>query len=68
MRAGVGITIISKRAVEDECRAGLVSCVKVRDLTVTRSFYLVTHRDRTRSPLAEAFVAFVESQVGEPAS
>lgn len=68
VRAGVGITIISKRAVEDECRAGLVSCVKVRDLTVTRSFYLVTHRDRTRSPLAEAFVAFVESQVGEPAS
>jgi DNA-binding transcriptional LysR family regulator len=68
VRAGVGITIISKRAVEDECRAGLVSCVKVRDLTVARSFYLVTHRDRTRSPLAEAFVAFVESQAGEPAS
>lgn len=68
VRAGVGITIMSKRAVEDECRAGLVSCVKVRDLTVTRSFYLVTHRERTRSPLAEAFVAFVESQIGEPAS
>jgi DNA-binding transcriptional LysR family regulator len=68
VRAGVGITIISKRAVEDECRAGLVSCVKVRDLKVARSFYLVTHRERTRSPLAEAFVAFVESQVGEPAS
>jgi DNA-binding transcriptional LysR family regulator len=68
VRAGVGITIISKRAVEDECRAGLVSCVKVRDLKVARSFYLVTHRERTRSPLAEAFVAFVESQVGETAS
>jgi DNA-binding transcriptional LysR family regulator len=65
VRAGVGITIISKRAVEDECRAGLVSCVKVRDLKVARSFYLVTHRERTRSPLAEAFVAFVESQAGE---
>ena len=68
VRAGVGITIISKRAVEDECRAGLVHCVKVRDLKVARSFYLVTHRERTRSPLAEAFVAFVESQIGEPAS
>jgi DNA-binding transcriptional LysR family regulator len=68
VRAGVGITIISRRAVEDECRAGLVSCVKVRDLKVARSFYLVTHRERTRSPLAEAFVAFVESQVGEPTS
>jgi DNA-binding transcriptional LysR family regulator len=68
VRAGVGITIISRRAVEDECRAGLVHCVKVRDLKVARSFYLVTHRERTRSPLAEAFVAFVESQAAEATS
>lgn len=68
VRAGVGITIISRRAVEDECRAGLVSCAKIRDLKVARSFYLVTHRERTRSPLAEAFVQFVESQAGEPTS
>lgn len=68
VRAGVGVTIISRRAVEDECRAGFVSCVKVRDLKIARSFYLVTHRERTRSPLAEAFVAFVESQIGELAS
>jgi DNA-binding transcriptional LysR family regulator len=65
VRAGVGITIMSRRAVEDECHAGLVHCVKIRDLRVARSFYLLTHRERTRSPLAEAFVAFVESQAGE---
>jgi DNA-binding transcriptional LysR family regulator len=68
VRAGVGITIVSRRAVEDECRAGLVHCVKVRDLKVARSFYLVTHRERTRSPLAEAFVTFVESEAGEAVS
>ena len=68
VRAGVGITIISRRAVEDECRAGLVHCVKVRDLKLARSFYLVTHRERTRSPLAEAFVTFVESEAGESTS
>ncbi|HMH51686.1 MAG TPA: selenium metabolism-associated LysR family transcriptional regulator [Candidatus Acidoferrum sp.] len=68
VRAGVGITIISRRAVEDECRAGLVHCVKVRDLKLARSFYLVTHRERTRSPLAEAFVTFVESEAGETPS
>jgi DNA-binding transcriptional LysR family regulator len=68
VRSGVGITIVSRRAVEDECRAGLVHCLKVRDLKVSRSFYLVTHRERTRSPLAEAFVAFVESEVGEATS
>jgi DNA-binding transcriptional LysR family regulator len=62
VRAGVGIAIISKRAVEDECRAGLLHCVKVKDLRVARAFYLVTHRDRSRSPLAQAFVDFVESE------
>lgn len=62
VRAGVGIALISRRAVEDECRAGLLVCVKVKDLRVARGFYLVTHRDRTRSPLAQAFVEFLESQ------
>ena len=62
VRAGIGIALVSKRAVEDECRAGLLACVKVKDLRVARAFHLVTHRDRTRSPLAQAFVEFVESQ------
>src|SRR2546427_577377 len=62
VRAGVGIALISRRAVEDECRAGLVACVKVKDLKVARSFHLLTHRDRSRSPLAQAFVEFLESQ------
>lgn len=67
VRAGVGIALISRRAVEDECRARLLWCVKVTDLQVPRSFYLVTHRQRTRSPLAQAFLGFVESQtVGTP--
>ena len=68
VRAGVGISLISKRAVEDECRASLLACVRVRDLKVWRAFYLVTHRERTRSPLAEAFLGFVESQSPGPAS
>jgi DNA-binding transcriptional LysR family regulator len=62
VRAGIGIALVSKRAVEDECRAGLLACVKIKDLRVARAFHLVTHRDRTRSPLAQAFVEFVESQ------
>ncbi len=62
VRSGVGIALVSKRAVEDECRAGLLHCVRVKDLRVARAFYLVTHRGRTRSPLAQAFVEFVESE------
>jgi DNA-binding transcriptional LysR family regulator len=68
VRSGVGISIISRRAVEDECKAALLSCVKLKDLRVSRYFYLVTHRDRSRSPLAQAFVDFVESQLPARAS
>jgi DNA-binding transcriptional LysR family regulator len=63
VRAGVGVSLISRRAVADECRARLLHCVAVKDLRVSRSFYLVTHRDRSRSPLAAAFLEFLESQV-----
>ncbi len=68
VRAGVGVALISKRAVVDECLARLLHCVKVTDLKISRSFYLVTHRDRTRSPLAQAFVDFLESQAPALAS
>jgi DNA-binding transcriptional LysR family regulator len=62
VKAGVGISVVSKRAVEDECRAGLLWCVRVKDLKVTRAFYLATHKERSRSPLAEAFRVFLEAE------
>ena len=62
VRAGVGVAVISRRAIADECRVGLLGCARLRDLPMARSFYLVTHRERTRSPIAEAFVGFVESE------
>jgi DNA-binding transcriptional LysR family regulator len=62
VKAGVGVSVVSRRAVEDECKAGLVGCLDVKDLKVTRSFYLATHRERSRSPLAEAFRVFLEAE------
>lgn len=62
VKAGVGVSLLSRRAVEEECRAGSIWCLRVKDLKISRAFYLVTHRDRSRSPLAEAFRAFVEAE------
>ncbi len=62
VKAGVGVSLVSKRAVEEECRSGVVWCLRVKDLKVARAFYLVTHRDRSRSPLAEAFRVFLEAE------
>jgi len=61
VKAGVGVSVISRRAVDEEFRSGSLSCLAIRDLKVARSFYLATHRERSRSPLAEAFRAHVEA-------
>jgi DNA-binding transcriptional LysR family regulator len=68
VRAGIGVTLLSRLAVEDECRARLLVCVRVEGLDVRRSFHLVTHRERSRSPLAQAFLEFIESQAASGAS
>jgi DNA-binding transcriptional LysR family regulator len=62
VKAGVGVSLLSRRAVEEECRAGSVWCLRVKDLRISRAFYLVTHRERSRSPLAEAFRVYVEAE------
>jgi DNA-binding transcriptional LysR family regulator len=62
VKAGVGISVVSKRAVEEECKSGLIWCLRVKEFKVTRSFYLATHKERSRSPLAEAFRLFLEAE------
>jgi DNA-binding transcriptional LysR family regulator len=62
VRAGLGVSVMSRRAVEDECKAGYAWSLKVSDLPLSRSFYIATHRDRSRSPLAEAFRTFLEAE------
>jgi DNA-binding transcriptional LysR family regulator len=61
VKAGVGVSVMSSRAVEDECRLKLLACVKLQDVPVTRHFYVVTHASRSRSPLCRAFLEFLES-------
>jgi len=63
VKAGVGVSLVSRRAVDEECRSGLLACVRVKDLKVTRAFHLATHRDRSRSPLADTFRVFLEAEV-----
>jgi len=62
VRANVGLSIVSRRAVNEECRRGLLWCLRIANLTIARSFYLATHKERSRSPLAEAFRVFIETE------
>ena len=62
VKAGLGVSILSRRAVEDELSFNLIKHIKTPGLNLTRTFFLVTHRSRTRSPLGQAFIEFLEEE------
>ncbi len=59
IKSGLGIAFISARAVRTDMEAGLLSAVPVKDLLVTRNFYMVRDQRRSQSPLANLFAGFV---------
>ncbi|SET80612.1 transcriptional regulator, LysR family [Natronincola peptidivorans] len=59
VRKGLGISFLSKRAVEEEARFNLLKTFKIRELDLQRKFYLVCHKYRSPSPLETAFQKFV---------
>jgi len=61
---GAGVSIISRRAIENETKLGLIKEVTVRGLELSRDFFLVHRRQKTLSPAATAFLQFLEEQKG----
>ncbi len=57
VRAEVGLGFLSRRAITEELKAGVVEEVPVSGLELKRQFYLVTRKKRTHSPSAQAFIA-----------
>ncbi|HWR21075.1 MAG TPA: selenium metabolism-associated LysR family transcriptional regulator [Verrucomicrobiae bacterium] len=61
VKTGGGIAIISKLAVASDLKCGELTAIPVAGLKLTRPFYLVTHRHRSRSPICNAFLAFLDT-------
>lgn len=59
IRRGLGISVLSKRSIEDEINYKLLDYFKIKDIDVRRKFYLVYHSQRTPSPLEIEFQRFV---------
>ncbi len=59
LKAGAGISIISRRAVEDDIRHKAVAALRIHGVRLVRDFFLVTHKSRSRSPLGQAFLSFL---------
>lgn len=59
IRRGLGISILSKHAIEDEIKYKLLDCVNIKDLKLERKFYFVYHSHRSPSPLELEFQRYV---------
>ena len=57
-KAGLGLTVISKKAVEEELRAGLLKGYRLQDLPLKRNFYIVFRKKSILPPLSLAFFQF----------
>jgi len=62
IKEGLGVSILSRRAVEDEVKNGLFRTLPIRGVKFTRFFYLVTHTSRTRSPACRVFLVYLVSR------
>ena len=61
IRNGLGVSILSRRAVEGDVRACGLKIVPLKSLKLRRSFYLIRDRRRTQSPLCRILFEFLQS-------
>lgn len=59
IKAGVGISIISSRAIKTELQMGLLKAIKIKRLPMSRSFYLIRDKRRIASPPCQAMLDFL---------
>ncbi|MEW6741067.1 MAG: selenium metabolism-associated LysR family transcriptional regulator [Nitrospirota bacterium] len=57
VKAGLGVSILSRLSVKDELKYGIFKEIKLSDIQMKRKFYIVTHKKRT---LPAAYNLFLE--------
>lgn len=66
VRLGLGISVISCRAVEAEARGGQLEVYRLADCILERSFFLVYRRRRLMPPLVQKFIEFSRQYFAPP--
>lgn len=64
VKAGLGVSIVSRRAIVTELAAGVLAAVRVKGVDLTRALTLVVSNERTRSGVCKAFLEHIEAQRG----
>ncbi len=56
VKAGLGLSVISKKAVEEELSAGTLAGYRLLDINMERHFYLIYKKNRILNPLSRVFL------------
>lgn len=59
IKAGLGVSILSSRAIETELETGSLKALQIKGLYLLRKFYLIMDKRRTVSPICRAMVDFL---------
>jgi len=59
VKAGLGVSIVSKFSVADELEYKILKEVKLSDLQMKRRFYIVTHKKRTLPRAYDTFLKYI---------
>lgn len=65
IKSGLGLSILSARAIDTEVKAGLLKALKVKGLTMSRNFFLIRNKLRIASPACQAMLEFLLASAGK---
>lgn len=63
VKAGLGASILSRFAVKDDLKAGLLEEVRIRGVRMRRTLYVITHRHRLLPRPHEAFISYLKENL-----
>ncbi len=59
VKAGLGVSVLSIRAIRDDISAGRLSAVRLKGVRLERNFSVILLKGKSRSPLGRAFLEFL---------
>ncbi|HXX53779.1 MAG TPA: selenium metabolism-associated LysR family transcriptional regulator [Thermodesulfovibrionales bacterium] len=62
VKAGLGISIVSKFSVTDELRCKVLKEIRLKNVLMRRNFYIITHKKRTLPLVYRAFLEHIKQE------
>jgi DNA-binding transcriptional LysR family regulator len=59
IKAGLGVAVISSRAIDTELRTGLLKALKIKGISLQRDFFMIRDKRRIPSPLCQAMIDYL---------